>query len=227
MDQELELRRAIVDACRHMNAIGINQGNSGNISARLGTKLLVTPSGRAYEELDPADVVTMPLTGEYGSFEAQGGLVPSTEWRFHLDITLQRPEVGAIVHTHSIYATALAICGREIPACHYMIAAAGGPSIRCAPYATYGSKELSEHALRALEDRSCCLLANHGVIATGANLAQAMWLAVEVETLARQYCLSLAIGGPTILSDAEIARVQEKFKSYGPRPKQEGRPGTA
>ena len=124
-----------------------------------------------------------------------------------------------MVHTHSTYATTLAICGKEIPAIHYMVAAAGGPNIRVAPYATYGTEDLSGLALEALEGRTCCLLRNHGVIATGANVGRALWLAVEIETLARQYYLSLAIGGAQILPDDEIARVVEKFKNYGPKSK--------
>ena len=216
---ELDLRRGIVDACRWMSSSGLTHGTSGNISARRGEVMLISPSGVPYDQLEPEDVVAMPLEGEYGSYRAKGANIPSSEWRFHLDIMRARPEVGAIVHTHSTYATTLAICGKDIPACHYMIAAAGGPTIRCAPYATYGTKELSEHALKALEGRACCLLANHGMIATGPNLAKAKWLAVELETIARQYYLSLAIGGPVVLSGAEIAHVQERFKSYGPRPK--------
>ena len=213
---ELELRRGIIDACRSMNAMGINQGTSGNISARYGETMLITPSGVAYEEMVPEDIARMPIEGEYGSWE--GPMQPSSEWRFHLDIMRARPEVGSVVHTHSTYATTLAICGREIPAIHYMIAAAGGPSIRVAPYATYGTKELSDNALKALDGRTCCLLANHGLIATGPNLKRAMWLAVELETLARQYYHSLLIGGQQLLTDAEITGVIEKFKSYGPRP---------
>ena len=213
--QEHDLRAAIIAACKHMNAIGINQGTSGNISARFGNRMLITPSGLPYGDMAPEDLASMPIEGDYGSWD--GPLAPSTEWRFHLDITRARPEVGAIVHTHSTYATTLAIARKEIPACHYMIAAAGGPTIRCADYATYGTKELSENALKALEDRTCCLLANHGMIATGPNLEKAMWLAVELETIARQYILSLSIGGPVLLPDAEIARVMEGFKSYGPR----------
>jgi len=212
---ELELRRGIVNSCRTMNALGINQGTSGNISARHGTMMLITPSGVPYDEMKPGDIARMPIDGEYGSWT--GPMQPSSEWRFHLDIMRARPEVGAIVHTHSTYATTLAICGREIPAVHYMIAAAGGPTIRVAPYATYGTKELSENALRALEGRTCCLLANHGMIATGANLKRAMWLAVELETIAKQYYLALQIGGAQTLSDGEIVHVVEKFKSYGPR----------
>jgi L-fuculose-phosphate aldolase len=213
--QEHELRTGIVAACRHMNAIGLNQGTSGNISARLGDRMLITPSGLPYGDMSADDIAAMPIEGEYGSWA--GPLAPSTEWRFHLDITRARPEVGAIVHTHSTYATTLAIARKEIPACHYMIAAAGGSTIRCADYATYGTKELSDNALKALENRACCLLANHGMIATGPTLAKAMWLAVELETIARQYFLSLSIGGPVLLPDAEIARVMEGFKSYGPR----------
>lgn len=218
---EIELRRGIIEACRWMNSSGLNQGTSGNISVRHGEVMLISPSGVPYDQLEPEDVVAMPLQGDYGSYRAEGANIPSSEWRFHLDIMRARPEVGGIVHTHSTYATTLAICGKAIPACHYMIAAAGGPEIRCAPYATYGTKELSEHALKALEGRSCCLLANHGMIATGADLDKAKWLAVELETIAKQYYLSLCIGGPLLLSDAEIAHVQERFKSYGPRPKTE------
>ena len=218
---ELQLRRDIVSACRSMNAMGINQGTSGNISARYGNAMLITPSGVPYDEMDPKDIVRMPFAGEYGGYE--GDLVPSSEWRFHLDIMLARPEVGSVVHTHSTYATTLAICGREIPAIHYMIAAAGGPSIRVAPYATYGTEELSKNALKALEGRTCCLLGNHGMIATGPNLKRAMWLAVELETLAKQYYLSLAIGDAQVLPADEIGRVVEKFKDYGPRPKGEAK----
>ncbi len=215
--EELALRRGIIESCNAMNASGINQGTSGNISARYGDSLLITPSGVPYEELAPEDIAAMPIQGEYGSWT--GPMRPSSEWRFHLDIVRARPEVGAVVHAHSTYCTTLAICGREIPALHYMIAAAGGPTVRVAPYATYGTKELSENALKALDGRSCCLLANHGMIATGPNLKRAMWLAIELETLARQYYLSLAIGGPKVLPDSEIAHVMERFREYGPRGK--------
>lgn len=214
---EQKLRQGIIDACLEMNAQGINQGTSGNVSARHGTTMLITPSGVPYEDLKPADIVAMPLEGAFGAYE--GKLAPSSEWRFHLDIMAERPEVGAIVHTHSTHATALAICGIEIPAVHYMIAAAGGPTIRVAPYATYGTAELSANALQALEGRSTCLLANHGVIATGPSLKRALWLAGEVETLARQYILARSLGDPGVLPDDEIAVVVEKFKSYGPRAK--------
>ncbi|HET6157958.1 MAG TPA: class II aldolase/adducin family protein [Dongiaceae bacterium] len=214
---ELELRKGIIAACRAMNSLGINQGTSGNISARHGDAMLITPSGVPYEDLKPADIAVMPIKGEYGSWK--GPLNPSSEWRFHLDIMRSRPDVGSVVHTHSTYATTLAICGKEIPAIHYMVAASGGPSVRVAPYATYGTKELSEHAIKALEGRTCCLLRNHGVIATGSNLKRALWLAVEVETLAKQYYLSLAVGDAQVLPDGEITQVIEKFKNYGPKAK--------
>jgi len=218
-------RRELVEALRWMNASGLNQGTSGNISIRHGPVMLISPSGVPYDRLEPEDVVEMPLDGEYGAFRARGDNRPSSEWRFHLDIMRQRPEVGAIVHTHSTYATSLAICRKEIPACHYMIAAAGGPTVRCAAYATFGTEELSTSVLRALEGRNCCLMANHGMLATGPNLEKAMWLAVELETLAKQYYLTLAIGGPVVLPDDEIVRVMERFKGYGPRPKAKARHG--
>ncbi len=218
-DQETELRRGIIAAARQMNAIGLNQGTSGNISARFEDRMLITPSGVPYDALEPEDIAALPLEGEYGAW--QGPLRPSSEWRFHLDITRARPEVGAIVHAHSTFATTLACCRKDIPAVHYMIAASGGPVIRCAEYATYGTKELSDAALNALEGRTCCLLANHGMIATGPDLAKAMWLAVELETIAKQYYYALALGGPVLLSHAEIAHVIERFKDYGPRAKEE------
>lgn len=216
---ETQKRRDIIAACLWMNSSGLNQGTSGNISVRHGDTMLISPSGVPYEQLEPEDIVAMTLTGEYGSYAASGANVPSSEWRFHLDIMRARPDVGAIVHTHSLYATVLACARKDIPPVHYMIAAAGGPSIRCSRYATYGTAELSQAALEALEDRNCCILANHGMIATGPNLAKAQWLAVELETIAKQYYLTLCIGGPVLLGEAEIAQVKERFKDYGPKPK--------
>src|SRR5882724_10692388 len=181
---ELHLRETIIAKCRWMNATGLNQGTSGNISARHGDTMLISPSATPYDALTPDMIAAMPIDGEYGSWK--GPLKPSTEWRFHLDIMRARPDVGGIVHTHSTYATVLAIARKSIPACHYMIAAFGGMDIRCSGYARYGSKELSDHAIQALADRNGCLLANHGMIALGANLNKAMWLAVELETIAKQ-----------------------------------------
>jgi L-fuculose-phosphate aldolase len=212
---EAELRRTIVDLCRQMNASGLNQGTSGNVSARSGDVMLITPSATPYDRMTPADIAAMPLDGDDGSWS--GPLKPSTEWRFHRDILRARGDVGAVVHTHSTFATILSIARREIPACHYMIAAFGGPTIRCADYATFGTQALSDHALAALEGRMGCLLANHGQITVGATLERTMWLAVELETIARQYYHSLLIGGPVLLPDDEIARVAQKFQGYGLR----------
>ena len=170
---ERQLRQAIIDKCRWMNVEGLNQGTSGNISARLGDTLLITPTAIPYEMMRPEMIAAMPIDGDYGSWD--GPLKPSSEWRFHLDIMRARPDVGAIVHTHSTYATIIAITRREIPACHYMIAAFGGSTIRCAPYARYGTKELSTYAVEALRDRMGCLLGSHGMIALGERLDKAMW----------------------------------------------------
>lgn len=210
---EKALRQAIIDKCRWMNAQGLNQGTSGNISARFDDRLLITPSAVPYDAMQPDMIASMPVDGDYGSFE--GPLNPSSEWRFHLDIMRARPEIGAVVHTHSTYATILAIARRDIPACHYMIAAFGGSTIRCAPYARYGTPELSAHALEALKDRLGCLLGSHGMIALGDTLDKAMWHAVELETLAKQYYHSLLIGGPVILTDEQIAETAAAMKSYG------------
>jgi L-fuculose-phosphate aldolase len=210
---ELALRQAIVDQCRRMNAIGLNQGTSGNISARFGERLLITPSAVPYDEMTPEMIASMPIADGSGTWE--GPLKPSSEWRFHLDIARARPDVGAVVHTHAIFCTTLAIARRPIPAVHYMIAAFGGTDIRCADYATFGTEALSKAVMNAMEGRNACLMANHGMIAAGADLERAMWLAVELETLARQYFNTLQIGGPVLLSEAEIADAARSFGSYG------------
>ena len=206
-----ELRTMVVSACRELTRRGLTHGTSGNVSVRCGARrFFVSPSGMDYEVLQADDVPLMDLDGRWF-----GRCRPSSEWRFHRDILESRPDVGAIVHTHSPRATALACTGRGIPAFHYMIAVAGGRDIRCAPYYTFGTQELSDAALTALKDRKACLLANHGVIATGADLASALALAGEVENLALQYSAALTLGEVRILDDAEMARVIEKFRSYG------------
>ncbi|RWM18487.1 MAG: L-fuculose-phosphate aldolase [Mesorhizobium sp.] len=210
-----DVRQAIIDACIQMNELGINQGTSGNISCRHGEGMLISPTSTPYDTLQPEDIVFMGWDGE-----VDGRLPPSSEWRFHLDIMKARPEVNAVVHAHPTYCTTIAIMGRKIPAIHYMVAVAGGSDIRCAPYATFGTAELSAHAVEALRDRKACLLAQHGMIAVGSSLAQAMWLAVEIETLARQYHGALQIGEPPILSDEEIENVIKRMASYGLRDKE-------
>jgi L-fuculose-phosphate aldolase len=203
-------RQSIIDACLRMNSLGINQGTSGNISLRHDDGMLITPTGTPYETMQPEQIVFMKLDGTVESNQR-----PSSEWRFHRDIIKARPEVNAVVHAHPPYSTILAIMGMAIPAMHYMIACAGGDTIRCAPYATFGTEELSQHAVAALEDRSACLLAHHGMIAVGASLDRAMWLAVEVETLARQYHGCLQIGTPPLLPRAEIENVMGRMAGYG------------
>jgi L-fuculose-phosphate aldolase len=203
-------RQSIIDACLRMNSLGINQGTSGNISLRHEDGMLITPTGTPYETMKPEQIVFMRLDGAVETNQR-----PSSEWRFHRDIIKARPEVNAVVHAHPPYSTILAIMGMAIPAVHYMIACAGGDTIRCAPYATFGTEELSQHAVTALEDRSACLLAHHGMIAVGPSLDKAMWLAVEVETLARQYHGCLQIGTPPLLPRAEIENVMGRMAGYG------------
>jgi L-fuculose-phosphate aldolase len=212
--EDTSVRQSIIDACKSMTRQGINQGTAGNISVRWKTGLLITPSGLPYDEMTVDDIVYMNMDGSY-----QHKLAASSEWRFHRDILQNRADVNAVVHAHPIHATAFAICGMEIPAVHYMIAAAGGPTIRCAPYATYGTAELSDAVLEALVDRSCALLGNHGMIATGPDLREAMWLAVELETLCKQYAVALQVGTPRVLGTEEVEKTIEKFKDYGLRRK--------
>lgn len=206
-------REALVQACRNMSLAGLNQGTSGNVSLRRGDTVLVSPSAVRPERLTAEDIAAMPLEGG-GAWS--GPLRPSTEWRFHLDILKARPEMGAVVHCHPPFATALAIARRPIPACHYMVALFGGSDVRCAPYALFGSAALSAHAVEALVGRSACLLANHGVIVCAPTLSRALRLAEELETLAAQYCRSLPLG-PVLLSDAEIDAAVRAFEDYRPQ----------
>lgn len=214
------LCRQIIATARAMNALGINRGKSGNVSARWQEGFLITPSGLPYEDTRPADIVFVD-----GDGKAHGRLAPSSEWRFHHDIYRSRPDAGAVVHTHSSFATTLACLGRDVPAFHYMVAVAGGNSIRCAPYATFGTQRLSDHALAALQGRKACLLANHGMIALEQNLRKALAVAVEVEALCEQYWRALQIGQPHILPDDEMAVVLEKFRTYGSTARSAGKKG--
>ena len=204
------LRSAIIATALGMNATGINRGKSGNVSARIDGGFLITPSGLPYAETTTNDIVAVDEAGI-----ASGTRKPSSEWRFHRDIYRARPQAAAIVHAHSPFATTLACLDRGIPAFHYMIAMAGGNDIRCAPYATFGTQELSDAALSALDGRKACLLSHHGMIAIGESLDKALALAVEVETLAEMYWRALQIREPEVLSDAEMQTVLAKFAHYG------------
>lgn len=207
------LREAVVQTCRELTRLQLAKGTSGNVGVRLpgDAGFLISPTGVPYDRLTPDMVVPVHWDGSF-----EGDMLPSSEWRFHRDILFNRREFDAIVHTHSMHATALSILNRGIPAVHYRIAAAGGPDIRCAPYATFGGQALSDRALEALAGRKACLLAHHGVIAAERNLERALSLAVTVEELAEQYLLCLRLGvEPPILDADEIARVGEKFRTYG------------
>lgn len=214
-EAERAARETVVAAMRELGTSGLNRGTSGNVSLRFGDALLITPSAVPPSELTADLVAKMDLAAEDGGYE--GPRPPSSEWRFHRDILRARPEANAVVHTHSPYATVLAIGRRSIPAVHYMIAGFGGPTIPCSDYATFGTPELSAAALAALEGRNGCLLANHGSITVAPTMARALWLAVELETLAFQYHQALLLGDPVILTDAEIAAAADKFSTYGRR----------
>ena len=203
-----------------MNARGLNSGSSGNASRRgahpsHGAGIWVTPTGMAYDALTPEDCPFLDADGA-----PHGRRAPTSEWRFHYDILRARPDVDAVLHAHSPNATALACLHRPIPAFHYMVAAAGGTDIRCAPYSTFGEQQLSDDALSALDGRRACLLANHGIICLGATIEKALDLLTEVETLAGVYLRALAIGEPKLLDAAAMAIVIEKFKTYGVQPKE-------
>jgi len=210
---ELKIREKIIALCKQMNATGLNQGTSGNISAVYNKKMLITPSGIPYDDMQPEQIASISLkkTGD----KYKGPCKPSSEWQFHRAILKSNPSFGAVVHTHSNYATVLSIARQSIPACHYMIAAFGGNSVRCADYATFGTNELSENILTAMRDRSACLMANHGMVVAGENLDKAMWAAVELEALSRQYYEARLLGGMVVLPASEMDVVLEKFKSYG------------
>jgi len=204
------LRRQLIDTAIAMNASGLNQGTSGNLSTRCEHGFLITPSGMDYAGLTSQDIVRMDFDGEY-----HGPRKPSSEWRFHAAIYQNHPGANAVLHAHPVSCSALACMNRGIPAFHYMVAVAGGRDIRCADYATFGSPELSEAVVTALQGRKACLMAHHGLTCFEKNLPKALALAIEVEHLASVYCRMLAIGDVELLTDDEMNRVLKKFKSYG------------
>jgi L-fuculose-phosphate aldolase len=207
---DYDKRRALIDTCRQMNKIGLNQGTSGNASVRVDGGLLITPSGLDYDKTEPVDIVKINYEGRV----LRGSRNPSSEWHFHCRVMAAKPEAGALLHTHSINATTLACLGRSIPPFHYMVAVAGGRDIRCAPYATFGTEKLADAVLTALDGRLACLMANHGMLVMGRDLEDALKRAVEIETLAAQYLKALAVGKPQLLTVGDMDVVLEKFKSY-------------
>ena len=207
------ISQQVIDTCLAMDSKGINQGSAGNVSVRFGEGFLITPSGLAYNRLCPDDIVYVGMDGKQ-----EGSIAPSSEWRMHLDIYAARSEASAIVHAHPTFATSLACLRKDIPAFHYMVAVAGGIDIKCSSYALFGTQELSDAMLKALEGRWACLLGTHGMICFHDNLDKALWLAVEVEALAKQYWHCCQAGEPMLLSEQQMGEVLEKFKSYGKQP---------
>jgi L-fuculose-phosphate aldolase len=213
---ETALRKEIIATALEMSRSGLSPGRSGNVSCRFKDGMLITPSGRRYDETASDDIVFVAGDGSVSKRQMK----PSSEWHFHLAVYHERPDAEAVVHAHSTHATVLACAHKPIPAFHYMVGVAGGDDIPCAPYATFGSEELARHVATALKDRDACLLANHGQIALGPTLANALELAFEVESLAEQYYKVLALGAVHLLDDAEMKRVVEKFKHYGRKAEQ-------
>lgn len=206
----MQQREALLQAVLKLADFGLMRGSAGNVSMRVEDGFLITPSGAVAQDMQAEGMVQLDM---HGLVRSEGK--PSTEWRFHRDIYQARPEVTAVVHTHSMFATTIACLRKDIPPFHYMISLAGGNTIRCAPYALFGTQALSDLAVQALAERNACLLANHGMIAVGRNLEHALKVAVEVETLCEQYWRALQLGEPALLSEAEMQAVHEQFKGYG------------
>jgi L-fuculose-phosphate aldolase len=207
----VRLRRDIIASCLDLLDSAIVSSTAGNVSTRVPGGFLITPTGIMYRDMRPRDIVEVGMSGDYAPHDR----IPSSEWRFHRDLYSQRADVGAVVHGHPVFCTALACQGLDIPAFHYMVAVAGGDDIRCAPYATFGTQELSDSICSAMLERRACLLAHHGMVSTGLSLSAATRLAVEVESLAAQYWHALQLGTPTVLSAEEMRRVLERFATYG------------
>lgn len=204
-------RTALLEAARRTVALGLNHGATGNLSVRLGQGFLITPTGLPCDGLAAADLVIVGMDG----LPAPGQSAPSSEWRLHRDVYLARNDVGAIVHAHPPFATTLACLGEDLPAVHYMIAIAGAARVRCAPYAPFGTEDLSRAALDALGASRACLLANHGLVATGADPAEAVRVAAEVEAVAELWWRARQVGTPNVLTDTEMAEVLRRFRDYG------------
>ena len=210
-NDEQSLRVRIVDVMKEMLARGLNRGTTGNVSARVGEGMLVTPSGIVPEKLTPESIVYLDAHGK----PRDGALKPSSEWQMHARILARRPDVNGVVHCHSRYATILACAGKSIPPLHYMVGVSGKPSVPLAPYATFGSAELADHVADALDGGYACLMANHGLIVAAPGLERALFIAEEVEEQAAVYWGTLAIGGPTTLTDAQMDDIFRQFKTYG------------
>ena len=204
---------ALIETALQLQKIGLNHGATGNCSCRDGDTYLITPSGVETQNLSEDKIVRMDFEGNV--VDSISNLKPSSEWRFHQDIMSKRQEVGAVVHTHSIFASTVSLFGNELPPFHYMIAVAGGSSVRCAPYAMFGTQELSDNIIDALVDRKACLIANHGLVSIGANLAEALQIAEEIEHLCQLYIEAKKLGEPNLLNQKQMIEVIERFQTYG------------
>jgi L-fuculose-phosphate aldolase len=211
---EADLRQQTVAAVRRLDALGLNRGSTGNVSVRCAVGgqagMLITPTGMGADGLQPEQLVWLGLDGSRA-----GRLKPSSEWHFHQAVYLARPDLQAVVHTHSTHAAALACLRRPLPAFHYMVAVAGGSDVPLVPYHRFGTEALSQGVALAMQHRNACLLATHGLVAAGSSLAQAMKVVLEVESLCEVYLKALAVGEPALLSAAEMAEVLDAFRSYG------------
>ena len=203
----------LINTALQLQNMGLNHGATGNCSCRDGDTYLITPSGVKTENLSENKVVRMDFKGNI--VDSISNLKPSSEWRFHQDIMSKRQEVGAVVHTHSVFASTVSLFGNELPPFHYMIAIAGGSSVRCAPYAMFGTQELSDNIIDALADRKACLIANHGLVSIGANLAEALQIAEEIEHLCQLYIEAKKLGEPNLLDQKQMLEVIERFQTYG------------
>ncbi|MCY4304415.1 MAG: class II aldolase/adducin family protein [Aestuariivita sp.] len=213
--KEADIRKQVVAAYKELDRDGMNKGSSGNISLRLGDYILITPSGIPANLMEPDQVVKLRLKDDTGAYD--GHFKPSTEWRFHRDILLSKPKSNAVVHSHAPFCTILSILHKSIPAVHYMMACFETTEVKVANYENYGTTELSNAVLQAMDGANCCLMANHGMVVAGENIKHAMWLAGQLELIASQYYYSILAGKPHILSDAQIADTAKSFATYGPQ----------
>ena len=207
---ERELRDQMITALRRLDERGLNRGSTGNLSRRHGNGMLITPTGMGADDLAADDLVWAGFDGSQ-----RGRWKPSSEWHFHQALYQARPELNAVVHTHATYATALSCLRQDLPAFHYMVAVAGGDSVRCAPYHLFGTEALSAAVVQAMAGRKACLLATHGMISAGATLAEAMKITIEIESLCQTYLAACAVGAPVLLGASEMQAVIEKFRTYG------------
>ena len=208
------IQRQLLELSLRLQSLGLNEGSSGTCSIRHHDGFFITPSGLNPKVMHEDDMVFMDFNGTIQSNQ-KAAREPSSEWRFHHDILKLRIDANVVIHTHSTFASTLSLFRRDIPAFHYMIAVAGGNSIRCSAYALFGTQALSDEAIKALDNRKACLLANHGLIVVGRDIEDALNITCEIERLCEQYVLALQIGSPSILSNQEMDEVIYRFKSYG------------